>query len=254
MRTELHHVAILDRPRLALVRVHDDVARARLAENGLPFDPCRETRAAVARDPGGFQRGDDRVRCGELAQELEPSAGGIVLERLVPLSEPDRGAVVRRVRHGGDDLVAAGVDRRQIAVPEARDLDRVGVLREHVARAVAVADRSGAHSHGVDRHLEELVEGDHLVHLAAPDVHVVGEGVGEVRRQRPDLPPHAPEVVEKASPFGRKLGQKHGQLDHVHRGDPTPERTRPPAGTRAAKPWINRRTFLTLPVPGTVTC
>ena len=30
MRPELHHVAILDRPRLALVGVHDDVARARL--------------------------------------------------------------------------------------------------------------------------------------------------------------------------------------------------------------------------------
>ncbi len=59
MRPELHHVAVLDRPRLALVGVHDDVARARLARDRLPLDPGREAGAAVAREPRRLELVDD---------------------------------------------------------------------------------------------------------------------------------------------------------------------------------------------------
>jgi hypothetical protein len=53
------------------------------------------------------------------------------------------------------------------------------------------------------------------VHLAASDVHVVGEGVRELGRDRPDLAANPPEVVEQARAFGRKLGQERGQGEDV---------------------------------------
>ena len=59
VRPELHHVAVLDRPRLALVGVDDDVARAGLARDRLPLDPGREARAAVPGEPGRLQLLDD---------------------------------------------------------------------------------------------------------------------------------------------------------------------------------------------------
>jgi hypothetical protein len=79
----------------------------------------------------------------------------------------------------------------------------------------AVADRSGADANDVDRLLEERVEGDDLVHLAAADVHVVGQRVGELGRQRADLATDPPEVVEQSRPVGRKLREERGQGEDV---------------------------------------
>ena len=61
MRPELHHVAILDRPGLALVRVDDDLTRARLAGDGLPLDPGREAGAAVPGESRGLELLDDAL-------------------------------------------------------------------------------------------------------------------------------------------------------------------------------------------------
>ncbi len=47
------------------------------------------------------------------------------------------------------------------------------------------------------------------MHLAAADVHVVGERVRELRRDRTDFPADPAEVVEQARAVGRQLGQ-HG--------------------------------------------
>ena len=213
MRAELHDVAVLDRPRLALVGVDDDVARPGLPVHRLPLDPRREAGAAEPRDPGGLELLDDRVRLGKLVEQLEAASRGVVVEGLVLPAEPDRRTVVRRVRDGGDDLVAARVHGREVAVPEAGDLDRIGVLREDVAAAIAVADGPGAHSHRVHGHLQERVERDELVHLAAADVHVVGDGIREVGRDGADLAADAAEVVEEAR---TRRGQRR---DEARRGE-----------------------------------
>ena len=252
MRAELQHVAVLDRPGLALVGVDDDEARCGLARDRLPLDPGREAGAAVAREPGCLQLLDDAFRGRELAQQLEPAAGGVVGERVVALREPEYGTVVRRVRDLGDDLVAARQDRREIAVAEAGDLDRTGVLREQLARSEAVADGPGADAHRVDRHLEERVEGDDLVHLAAPDVHVVGERVRELRRDRADLAADAAEVVEQPRALSRQLGEQRRCAQHVHRAivlrvralvPSSREAGRRPARRRGRRPrrWLRRR-------------
>ena len=55
MWPELHHIAVLDRSRLALVCVHDDVARAGLARDRLPFHPGWEPSAPVPREPRRLQ-------------------------------------------------------------------------------------------------------------------------------------------------------------------------------------------------------
>ena len=102
-----------------------------------------------------------------------------------------------------EDVVAVQDDRREVAVAEARHLDRA--VREQLARAGAVADRARADAHGVDRHLQERVEGDDLVHVAAAQVHPVGERVGELGRDRPDLAAEAAEVVEQPRPLRRQL-------------------------------------------------
>ena len=72
---------------------------------------------------------------------------------------------------------------------------------------------------------EERVERDDLVHLAAADVHVVGDGVGQLHRDRPDLAADAAEVVEESCPLARKLGKQRCEPKHVHRGEsiPAPE-------------------------------
>jgi hypothetical protein len=72
----------------------------------------------------------------------------------------------------------------------------------------AVADRSGADPEDVDRLLQERVEGHDLVHLAAADVHVVGQRIRELGRERADLTANAPEVVEQPRPVGRELREK----------------------------------------------
>ena len=76
-----------------------------------------------------------------------------------------------------------------------------------LARLDAVADRPGADAHDVHRLLEERVERDDLVHLAAADVHPVGERVGELGRDRPDLAADPAEVVEQVRPLEGSSGR-----------------------------------------------
>ncbi len=111
-------------------------------------------------------------------------------------------------------IAAARRGRRELAVPEARHLDDGEPLRrellrvgEQVAAAEAVADRAGAHAHDVDRQAQVRVERDDLGNLAAADVHVVGERVGELGRDRPDVPAHPAQVVEQPGALARKLLQ-----------------------------------------------
>ena len=121
---------------------------------------------------------------------------------------------VRRVRDAADDVVAVQDDRGEVAVPEARDLDRV--LGEQAARACAVAHRPGADAHRVDRHLQERVERDDLVHVAVAQVHPVCERVGELGRDRPDLAADPAEVVEQPRALGGQLLEQGGETEHVH--------------------------------------
>ena len=99
---------------------------------------------------------------------------------------------------------------------EACDLDRSWRACEKLARSVAIADRPRADADRVVRHLEERVEGDDLVHLATTDVHMVGERIRQLGRDRADLPPDMPEVVEQLRPLARQLGDQHGRREHVH--------------------------------------
>jgi RNA polymerase sigma-70 factor (ECF subfamily) len=57
------------------------------------------------------------------------------------------------------------------------------------------------------------------VDLAASDVHVVGDGVRELRRDGADLPAHAAEVVQEAGAVGGKLRQELGELQDVDSAD-----------------------------------
>jgi FdhD protein len=54
------------------------------------------------------------------------------------------------------------------------------------------------------------------VNLAAADVHVVGDGVGELGRQRPDLASDAAEIVQQPGPLPRQLRQELGELEDVY--------------------------------------
>ena len=56
------------------------------------------------------------------------------------------------------------------------------------------------------------------MHLAAPDVHVVGEGVRELHRDRPDLATDTAEVVEEPCALTRELWKERCEPKHVHRG------------------------------------
>ena len=123
------------------------------------------------------------------------------------------------MRHRGHDLVPARHRRREIAVPEARDLDRSRRRLEQLASPEAVAHRSGADANGVRRNLKERVEGDDLVHLAAADVHVVGDRVGQLHRDRSHLAANASEVVEQAGSLAWKLRKQRCEPEHVHRGE-----------------------------------
>ena len=221
MRPQLHDVAVLDRARLALVGVDDDVARPGLLRDRVPLRARGEARAPVAGEAGRLQLVDDPLERRQVAQELEAAARRVVRERRVALSQPDRRAVLRRVGHRGDDLVAARQHGRDVAVTEAGDLDRAGISCEELVRPEAVADRARAHPHGVRRHLQERVERDDLVHFAAPDVHVVGERVRQLHRDRADLPADAAEVVEKPRSLRRKLGKERCEPERVHVADPT---------------------------------
>ncbi len=196
VRPPLHHVAVLDRPGLALVGVHDHVPRPRLRADGLPLDAGRESGAAVAGQARRLQLGDDRARLRQRAQHLEAAAR---LRSRRATRPPARARSTARrsswERASGLDPVAAQQHRGELAVAEAldaehRDAVRVFALpREEVLRAHAVADRPDADAHRVRRHLEERVERDDLVHLAAADVHPVGDRVRELGRDRPDLAP-----------------------------------------------------------------
>ena len=54
------------------------------------------------------------------------------------------------------------------------------------------------------------------MHLAAPDVHVVGDGVGQLGRERPHLAPHTAEVVQQPRPLPRQARQELGELEDVY--------------------------------------
>ena len=54
------------------------------------------------------------------------------------------------------------------------------------------------------------------MHLAAADVHVVGDGVGELGREGPDLAPHPAEIVQQPRPLPRQLRQELGELEDVY--------------------------------------
>ena len=170
LRPELHHVSILDRPRLALVGVDDHDAWACLTPHGVPLDVGGEACAAHTGQAGRLEPREHLV-LGEL--------GGP--DDLVGLEQEP----VRRVGDAADHVVAVEDDGRKVAVAEARHLERA--LGEQLSRPRAVADRTGADAHRVHRHLQERVEGDDLVHVAAAQVHPVGERVGQLRRDRPDL-------------------------------------------------------------------
>jgi hypothetical protein len=88
-------------------------------------------------------------------------------------------------------------------------------LREEIPRAETVADRPRADSERVERLSEERIEGDDFVHVAAPDVHVVGERVGELRGERSDLTPDPTEIVEQAGPLARKRGKQRREPQDV---------------------------------------
>ena len=95
MWPELHHVPILDRPGLALVRVDDDVTGAWLAGDCLPLDPGREARSTVSGERRRLELLDDALLRERVADELEPAALLVVRERLVSLPEAERRAVIR---------------------------------------------------------------------------------------------------------------------------------------------------------------
>ena len=239
VRTALEEVAVLDRSGLALVGVQDRVARRRLARYGLPLQRGWEARAAVADQPGGLQLLEDGIVRPVGAQRLEAAAPLVVGECRVLRGEPGGSAVARAVgdrlrRPAADgvlergavqlrqDRVAARADGSEVAVPEARHLDdrqrlrgELLSLRQQLARAEAVADGTRADAQRLERHAQERVEGGDLVHLAATDVHVVGERIGELGRDRPDLTPDASQVVEQASPLLRELSEQGRKAQDV---------------------------------------
>ena len=77
LRAELQHVAILDRPRLALVSVDDHDARAGLLSHRRPLPPGRKARATHTRQPRGFQPREHLVlgQLGRLAGFRPAGAG-----------------------------------------------------------------------------------------------------------------------------------------------------------------------------------
>ena len=129
------------------------------------------------------------------------------------------------------DDVSAREHGREVAVAEALDPEhghavRVLLLaREQVLCAQAVADRPDADADGVGRHAEEGVERDDLVHLAAADVHVVGERVRELGRDRADLAADAAEVVEQARPLDREVLEQRDKAERVDAHDRTSSRS-----------------------------
>ena len=138
--------------------------------------------------------------------------------------EAEDRAGVRSVGHLGLDVISAQEDRCEIAMAEALHADHrasVSLLLlpgEELLGPEAVAHRADADPDRVDRHAQEGVEGDHLVDLAAADVHVVGEGVRELGRDGADLPAHPAEVVQEARAVGGKLRQELGELQDVYFG------------------------------------
>ena len=154
------------------------------------------------------------------------------------------------MRHRGHDLVPARHRRREIAVPEARDLDRSRRRLEQLASPEAVAHRSGADANGIRRNLQERVERDDLVHLAAADVHVVGDRVGQLHRDRSHLAANAPEIVEQAGSLARKLGKQRCEPEHVHRRESIPRSAASGAPSSAPGAACCRVDAPSLPCPG----
>src|SRR5204862_5663775 len=86
---------------------------------------------------------------------------------------------------------------------------------EELVRSEAIANGPRADARRLHRDTEIRVEGGDLVHLAAADVHVVGDRVRELRPDRADLAPNAAEVAEQVGPFPRKPLQQRGQAEDV---------------------------------------
>ena len=198
-------VTVLDRAGLALVCVHDDVPRPGLAEDGLPLAPGREARSSVADEAGGLELLDDALRRRQRTERASPPRRSSSASVRPSVPSPSAGpsfvgasppCAARSCR-----LASAPARGRSARGTGPRARIRVGLRREQVARPEAVADGPGADADCIDRYLQERVEGDDLVHLATPNVHVVGERVRELRRDRADLAPDTAEVVQEPCPL-----------------------------------------------------
>ena len=88
---------------------------------------------------------------------------------------------------------------------------------EQILRAQAIAYRSDTDPNRICRDVQERVKGDDLVDFSTPDVHVIGNRIRKLGRDRPDVAANAPEVVEEPRPVFRKLGEDRRQLENVHR-------------------------------------
>ena len=136
VRPQLHHVAVLDRPGLALVRVDDHDARGRA--RGGPRPTC----GAVGKPAPPMPV---EARCLEAGEHLAraSSSGG---------SRGSSGSSRKPFVRCGDaaaDVVAVHDHRGEVAVAEAGHGELPGCRR---SRADAVADRPGADADHVHRH------------------------------------------------------------------------------------------------------
>ena len=191
--TQFHQVPVLERARLPFVGVHDHDARRRLSAHRLPFAPGGEARAAHSRQAG-------------LAQHVQKLARVHVRDgpALVRLEQE----AVRAVGDAPCDRLALEPHRCEVAMAEARDLQ----LACLDARAGTVAHRPRTDARRGQRNAKVRVEGGDLVHIAAPEVHRVGQRVGQFRRDRPDLAANPAEVVEEVGTRFRELAQQGWKL------------------------------------------
>ena len=97
---------------------------------------------------------------------------------------------------------------------------------------------------------QERVEGDDLVHLAAADVHVVGDRVGQLHRDRSHLAANASEVVEQAGSLAWKLRKQRCEPEHVHRRESIPRSAASGAPSSAPGAACCRVDAPSLPCPG----
>src|SRR5215204_3630478 len=98
--------------------------------------------------------------------------------------------------------VPAQENRGELAVPETLHAEDGRAARllllagEHIPRAQAIAHRADADTNRICGDVQERVKGDDFVDFATPDVHVIGNRIRKLGRDRPDIAANAPEVVE----------------------------------------------------------